>query len=233
MNRNDPKIGKYLGHACHSPFRLLHLTMSHAGPVPPALREVSESSNRLRRGACAAVAAALLVCSVAAAASGGAEVDTAFGEVVVLITDHRLAIDDFSSLVVQLDGARLHRRGRLPGEGWATLETARREVDLTRYKDGATVELLRGTIPAVRYDAVDLLAVPTARGVVLSGDFVDVPLEISPLRVDIEVRSDRVTQLTFDLVVYDLRDHPGKTWGVLLDEVRIAEVPAAPVDGGG
>ena len=27
-------------------------------------------------------------------------------------------------------------------------------------------------------------------------------------------------QLTFDLVVHDLRDHPGKTWGVLLDEVR-------------
>ena len=59
---------------------------------------------------------------------------------------------------------------------------------------------------------------------VLAGDTVEVPLEISPARVDVEVHADRVTQLTFDLVVYDLRDHPGKTWGVLLDEVRIATV---------
>jgi hypothetical protein len=166
-------------------------------------------------------AAALLGCAVAAAASGDAEVES-FGEVVVLITDHREAIDDFSSLVVQLDGVRLHQRGRLPEEGWAALETARREIDLTRYKDGATVELLRGAVPAVRYDAVDLLAAPTAHGVVLSGDSVDVPLEISPLRVDVEVLSGGVMQLTFDLVVHDLRDHPGKTWGVLLDEVRTA-----------
>ena len=43
-------------------------------------------------------------------------------------------------------------------------------------------------------------------------------------RVAVEVRPDRVTHLTFDLVVHDLRDHPGKTWGVLLDEVRVANV---------
>lgn len=181
----------------------------------------------LRRVAHALAVAALLGCAAAAAASGGAEVEHASGALVVLITDHREAIDDFSSLVVLLDGVRLHRRGRLPDEGWTALETARREVDLTRYRDGAAFELLRAGVPAARYDAVDLIALPTARGVVLSGDSVDVPLEISPLRVDVEVLAGRVTQLTFDLVVHDLRDHPGKTWGVLLDEVR-----TATLDGG-
>ena len=181
-------------------------------------------SDRTRRARGLAVAAALLWCAAAATAGGGAEADASAGAVVVLITDHREAIDDFSSLVVTLNGARLHRRGRLPEEGWVVLETARGEVDLTRYRDGATFELLRGEAPAARYDAADLLAHATARGVVLAGDTVEVPLEISPARIDVEVRADRVTQLTFDLVVHDLRDHPGKTWGVLLDEVRVATV---------
>ena len=181
-------------------------------------------NNRGRLARCCVVGPILLWCAVAAAASGGSEADTASGEVVVLITDHREAIDDFSSLVVTLDGARLHRRGRLPDEGWVVLDTVRSEVDLTRYQDGATFELLRGDAPAARYDAADLLLAGSARGVVVAGDAVEVPLEISPARVDVEVRADRVTQLTFDLVVYDLRDHPGKTWGVLLDEVRIATV---------
>ena len=186
-------------------------------------------SSRGRRACGCVVAAALLLwCAAAAAASGDAESDAATGEVVVLITDHREAIDDFSSLVVTLDGARLHRRGRLPDEGWVVLEAARSEVDLTRYQDGATFELLRGEAPAARYDAAHLLLAGNARGVVLAGDTVEVPLEISPARIDVEIRSDRVTLVTFDLVVYDLRDHPGKTWGVLLDEVRVATS-----DGGG
>ena len=182
-------------------------------PLPPL---------RLRLSVSAAAIVFLALCGTLASASGAGEEES--GEVVVLITDHREAIDDFSSLVVTLNGARLHRRGRLPEEGWVVLETTRGEVDLTRYRDGATFELLRGEAPAARYDAADLLVHASARGVVLAGDTVEVPLEISPARIDVEVRADRVTQLTFDLVVHDLRDHPGKTWGVLLDEVRVATV---------
>ena len=182
-------------------------------------------SKRSRRVARAVAAAALLACAAAANASGGAEADMASGEVVVLITDHREAIADFSSLVVTVGGARLHRRARLPDEGWVMLETTPRPIDLTRYRDGATFELLRAEAPAARYDAADLLAEAMARGVVLvgdAGDSVGVPLDLSPARVDFAVRPDQVTQVTFDLVVHDLRDHPGKTWGVLLNEVRVA-----------
>ena len=165
--------------------------------------------------------AALLMRAVIAAASGTEE---AQGEVVVLITDHREAIDDFASLVVTATGARLHRRGHVADEGWSVVEVPPREVDLTRYRDGATVELARAPVAAGRYDAADLLLAGPARGVVLGGDRVTVPLEVSPARVTVEVRPDQVTHLTFDLVVHDLRDHPGKTWGVLLDEVRVANV---------
>ena len=166
--------------------------------------------------------AALVMRAAIAAASGGDEVQE--GEVVVLITDHREAIDDFASLVVTVTGARLHQRGRVPEQGWTVIEAPRQEVDLTRYRDGATFELVRAPVAAGRYDAADLILAAAARGVVLAGDRVGVPLEISPARVAVEVRPDQVTHLTFDLVVHDLRDHPGKTWGVLLDEVRVANV---------
>ena len=166
--------------------------------------------------------AALVMRAALAAASGGDEVQE--GEVVVLITDHREAIDDFASLVVTVTGARLHQRGRVPEQGWTVIEAPRQEVDLTRYRDGATFELVRAPVAAGRYDAADLILAAAARGVVLAGDRVGVPLEISPARVAVEVRPDQVTHLTFDLVVHDLRDHPGKTWGVLLDEVRVANV---------
>ena len=89
---------------------------------------------------------------------------------VVLITDHREAIDDFSSLVVTATGARLHRRGHVPEEGWSVIEAPAREVDLTRYRDGATFELVRAPVAAGRYDAADLILAGPARGVVLAGD---------------------------------------------------------------
>ena len=170
-----------------------------------------------------AVLVAALVMGAALAAASGTE-EAREGEVVVLITDHREAIDDFSSLVVTAAGARLHRRGHVPEAGWTVIEAPPREVDLTRYRDGATFELVRAPVAAGRYDAADLILAGPARGVVLAGDPVAVPLELSPARVAVAVRPDRVTYLTFDLVVHDLRDHPGKTWGVLLDEVRVADV---------
>ena len=184
--------------------------------------------NRAHHAAHVVLAGVMLLTALPAAAGGGAESGGASGEVVVLITDHREAIDDFTSLVVTIDGARLHRRGRLPEEGWVVLATARSEVDLTRYQDGATFELLRAEAPAARYDAAGLLAADNARGVVPAGDAVEVPLEISPARLEFEVRLELVTELTFDLIVHDLRDHPGKTWGVLLDEVRVATLERPP-----
>ena len=170
------------------------------------------------------VAAFVMVAAIAAAGGAG---EAREGEVVVLITDHREAIDDFASLVVTATGARLHRRGHVADEGWNVIEAPPREVDLTRYRDGETFELVRGPVAAGRYDAADLLLAGPARGVVLAGDRVTVPLEVSPVRVAVEVRPDQVTNLTFDLVVHDLRDHPGKTWGVLLDAVRVASAAVA------
>ncbi len=180
----------------------------------------------MRFGGCSArravLVAALVMGAAIAVASGAGEAQE--GEVVVLITDHREAIDDFASLVVTATGARLHRRGHVADAGWTVIEVPPREVDLTRYRDGASLELVRAPVAAGRYDAADLLLAGPARGVVLAGDRVTVPLEVSPVRVAVEVRRGQVTNLTFDLVVHDLRDHPGKTWGVLLEEVRVANV---------
>ena len=169
-----------------------------------------------------AVAIFFLLVSVALASASGAGEEES-GEVIVLITDHREAIDDFSALVVTVEGARLHLRGARTDEGWQSILVEPVGIDLTHYQNGATVELAREPVPVGRYDAAEVLAT-AARGVVKSGERVDVPLELSPVRADVHVRADQVTQVTFDLVVHDLRDHPGKTWGVLLEEVRVEHV---------
>lgn len=158
----------------------------------------------------------LSVAPVLASASGEQEA----GQVVVLITDHRLAIDDFTALLVTVDGVRLHRRGARSDRGWLSITVDPQPIDLTRYKDGATVELARQRVPAGRYDAAEVLA-SAADGAVAGGGRVQVPLELTPARTDLSVRADQVTQVTFDLVVHDLRDHPGKTWAVMLEEVRV------------
>jgi hypothetical protein len=170
----------------------------------------------------AAIGVLLLLGAALASASGSGEKE--MGEVVVLITDHREAIDDFTSLVVTVEGARLHRRGARSDEGWLAIMVDPQEIDLTRYKDSATVELVREQVPVGRYDAAEILA-SGARGTLQGGDRVGVPLELTPVRTDVRVRADRITQVTFDLVVQDLRDH-GKTWGVLLEEVRVEQVSA-------
>ena len=181
---------------------------------------------RRRRGRHAlTIGAALLslLSASPAAASASGEADTGqvdTGQVVVLITDHREAIDDFTALVVTVEGVRLHRRGARTDEGWLTIAAGPQEIDLTRYRDGATVELVRERVPAGRYDAAEVLA-SAARGVVRGGHRVEVPLELTPARTAVLVRADRIAQVTFDLVVHDLRDHPGKTWGILLEEVRV------------
>ncbi len=182
---------------------------------------IRNSPARRRRSRCAPAIGAFLLSLLSTApalASASGEEDA--GEVVVLITDHRQAIDDFTALVVTVDGVRLHRRGARSEEGWLSITVDPQEIDLTRYRDGATVELVREHVPAGRYDAAEVRA-SAAGGVVHGGDRVEVPLELTPARTDIRVRAGRVTQVTFDLVVHDLRDHPGKTWAVLLEEVRV------------
>ncbi|MCY4375877.1 MAG: DUF4382 domain-containing protein [Spirochaetaceae bacterium] len=179
----------------------------------------------LRLRPCPSAIAMVLLLLSAALASASAAGEEESGEVIVLITDHREAIDDFSSLVVIVDGVRLHLRGARTYEGWQSILVEPAGIDLTRYKDGATVELARQGVPAGRYDAAEVLA-SAASGVVKSGERVDVPLELTPVRADIDVRADHVTQVTFDLVVHDLRDHPGKTWGVLLEEIRVEHLAA-------
>ena len=170
----------------------------------------------------AAIGALLLSLSLvsAAPAFASASGEEEAGEVVVLITDHRLAIDDFAELVVTVDGVRLHRRGARNDSGWLSITVDPQAIDLTRYRDGATVELTRQRVPAGRYDAAEVLA-SAAGGVVRGGGRVDVPLELTPARTDVRVRAGQVTLVTFDLVVHDLRDHPGKTWAVMLEEVRV------------
>lgn len=163
----------------------------------------------------------MIVVSNIVTASGRSEVKN--GNVIILITDHRNAIESFSSLVIHVTGARLHQSGYAPDEGWIVIKTLEQEVDLKYYLDGATYKLGDGSVPAGRYDAADLMIV-SANGVTLTNDRVDIPLKISPSRIMLKVQQNQSTELIFDLVIHDLRDHPNETWGILLQKVKVVAI---------
>ena len=160
----------------------------------------------------------MLVVSNIATGSGRSEIKTS--DVIILITDHRNAIDSFSSLIIRVTGARLHQLGYAPEEGWIVVKTLEQEVDLKHYLDGATYTLGRGSVPVGRYDAADLMIV-SAHGITLTNDKVDIPLKITPSRIMLKVQLNQLTELIFDLVIHDLSDHPNETWGILLQEVEV------------
>ena len=156
--------------------------------------------------------------------SGSSSIESNRGEVILSITDHRDAIDDFKELLITVSGARLHRSGARSDHGWVVIHSGPHVIDLTRYKDGTTFQLSNTSLLAGRYDAAELLA-RTARGTVQSGESANVPIDLQPARVSINVRAGKTTEITFDLVVQDLRDHPGKTWAILIREVRVQHPP--------
>ena len=160
-------------------------------------------------------------------ASGYSSGEKDQGEVIVLITDHRDAIDDFKELLITVSGARFHRSGARSDQGWVVITGGPHVIDLTRYKDGATFQLSRTSLFAGRYDAAELLAT-SAHGTVQNGESVDVPTDLQPARVSAKVRAGETTEITFDLVVQDFRDHPGKTWAVLIREVRVHQETDPP-----
>jgi hypothetical protein len=143
-------------------------------------------------------------------ANGAAPITTPVGTVVVLVTDHRDAIDDFETAVVTIESIELHRRGAARDVGWTTVEGVAGAVDLTEYT-ASVYTLGQGSVPAGRYDAVRLQTGPI-RGTlaVAAGAAVDVPFAPEAIALDLRVAAAATTELLIDITVNDVRDHPGE-----------------------
>ena len=185
-----------------------------------------QPARRHRRAAAvqrAIAVAAGLGLGVVAACGGGAA--PASGEVVLLVTDHREAIGDFSSAVAAIQAVELHRRGSLPDAGWVRLAGVAGSVDLTQYPD-SNVELGRAAVPARRYDALRLVARSIDGTLAVAGaegTHVEVPFAPPPAAIELRVVAGETVHVLVDITINDVRDHPGETYrGVIFSAGPVA-----------
>ena len=183
-----------------------------------------QPARRHRRAAAVLRAIAVAAGLVVVAACGGAAAPGS-GEVVLLVTDHREAIGDFSSAVAAIEAVELHRRGSLPDAGWVRLAGVAGSVDLTQYPD-SNVELGRTAVPARRYDALRLVAGSIDGTLAVAGaegTRVEVPFAPPPAAIELRVVAGETVHVLVDITINDVRDHPGETYrGVIFSAGPVA-----------
>ena len=140
------------------------------------------------------------------------------GTIEILISDHRDAIDDFSSFEVELRSIEVHRAGEPVETGWLELQPLRPSIDLTEVIGEDSVLVIRQTIPAGSYDAIRINA-SDLRGKLLDGEQVALGSFSESARQEIALTDGQTATLLVDLKVQSRDDHPGQGYMLVLGNV--------------
>src|SRR5262245_14061709 len=132
------------------------------------------------------------------------------GTLAILIKDHRDAIDDFAKLDIMIDKVLISPKPglRFWRTGWNDLGSAAKPVDLTKYVDKKTAQVLRSSIDAGSFDAFHLKLKSIEAVLKKNQRSAPVKNSIVPIQVSFEVPAKGETVLVIDLVVTDFSDHP-------------------------
>ncbi len=130
------------------------------------------------------------------------------GTLEVRLTDHREAIEDFEKVVIRVEGVRLHPAGLPRRKGWITFP-AELSTDLRKLTDGSSIPLLRRTMEPQEFDGVGI-TISTVEGILETGEEQEIRDLTSPTALCFAVEAEETVVLTLDLVVIDVRDHPGR-----------------------
>ena len=140
------------------------------------------------------------------------------GTIEILISDHRDAIDDFSSFDVELSSIELHRAGEPIETGWLELQPLQPIVDLTKVIGENSVVAIRQTIPAGSYDAIRINASEVV-GTLLDGEEVALESFSEVARQEFGLANGQTATLLVDLKVQSRHDHPGHGYMLVLGNV--------------
>ena len=153
---------------------------------------------------------------------GGAE-STDTGTLRIYVTDHREAIDDFRDLTIHIAAAGIHPRGEPRDSGWIELGPLDVRVDLTQVRHGSSQLILEREGLIGRYDAASIVLASAIGTLQFDGSMARVPTSDGPVAIGFRVQAAGTTELTFDLTVFDMRDHPDETYRIVIHEVRSRE----------
>ena len=137
------------------------------------------------------------------------------GTIEILISDHRDAIDDFSSFEVELRSIELHRAGEPIETGWLELQPLQPLIDLTEVIGQDSVLAIQQAIPAGSYDAIRINA-SDVRGTLLDGEEVALGSFSEAARQEVALADEETATLLVDLKVQSRDDHPGQGYILVL-----------------
>ena len=141
-------------------------------------------------------------------AAGGATPLSKNGILEVRVTDHREAIEDFSSLRVTISKVGIHPATAPRREGWIDLATSGESIDITKHLDGPGALLLRTGVAGGRYNGFRV-EVSGSKGQLQNKEEAEVKFIESAVFLLFPVTSGKATIVTVDLYVVDMSDHPG------------------------
>lgn len=138
------------------------------------------------------------------------------------IKDHREAIEEFKALEVSISELAIHPEGAARDQEWRALQPLEHQIDLARYVDGQYLVLAREPVSAGSYDGIRL-TVERARGILKTGEQVEVAASMSPVALSFTVTAEQTTVVLLDLVVVDLSDEPGGGYELYIKEVSVVK----------
>jgi hypothetical protein len=140
------------------------------------------------------------------------------GLIEVKIKDHRDAIGDFKSVIVNVQTIRLSPKVGLKfwQLGWIALNPTVQRIELTQYAGGSSATIFQGSMESRSFEALDL-KIGRVDGVLKKeGGQVPINNKLTPITLPWVLNSGEVIMIVLDLSVVDMSDHPPEAYELQL-----------------
>jgi len=136
----------------------------------------------------------------------------------VRIKDHREAIDDFSRLLLTIDGVAISPKAGLKfwQTSWKEFSPSPASLDLTKFVGKDSARILRADIDAGAFDAVHLKVSSVDGFLKKTHRNAAVKNAIAPVQLSLDIAAGAETVLVLDLTVIDFSDHPPRGYELSL-----------------
>lgn len=140
------------------------------------------------------------------------------GNLEVRLKDHREAIADFDRLELGISRVGIQRGPRPQAAAWIFVPPSNGRVDLTRLVEGRYAVILNEEVPAGEYRWVRI-DLERAEGLLKDGTRPRIEVFDDPVAFNFAVAAGETTAVTIDMIVLDLREHPGKGYALHIQSV--------------
>ena len=132
---------------------------------------------------------------------------TCFFQLEIRLSDHREAIDDFTSLEIIVSKVNVHLANAPKGEGWIDLPTSGEGIVIGKHLGGPGTLVFRSKVAASDYNALRF-GVAHGLGRLKNGKEIEVKFIGDPVFLPFTVISEKTTVVSIDLYMAGVNGHP-------------------------